>query len=77
MLFGKLLKRLDDYARVRAIVHVDARRSHPGLQVVNRQWNVLGVRSIEYPNFTVARRLRHTVAVVVKQDPLLLRVSSE
>lgn len=40
---GELLKRLDNYSRVGAVVDENGRAPHPRLQVVDRQRDVLGV----------------------------------
>lgn len=40
---GKLLERLDNDPRVGAVIHKDGRAAHPGLQVINGQWDVLSV----------------------------------
>ena len=40
---GELFEGLDDDARVGAVVHKYGRAAHPGLQVVDGEWDVLGV----------------------------------
>ena len=40
---GELFEGLDDDARVGAVVHKDGWASHPGLQIVDGEGDVLGV----------------------------------
>uniref|UniRef100_A0A2M4B2S5 Putative secreted protein n=1 Tax=Anopheles triannulatus TaxID=58253 RepID=A0A2M4B2S5_9DIPT len=77
VLLGERVEAVHDDAGVRAIVHVDRWRSHPRLQIVDRQRDVLRVGTVEHPNFPVRRRPRHTVAIVVEQDALFFRVATQ
>uniref|UniRef100_A0A2M3ZS48 Putative secreted peptide n=1 Tax=Anopheles braziliensis TaxID=58242 RepID=A0A2M3ZS48_9DIPT len=77
VLLGERIEAIHDDARVGAIVHVDRRCSHPRLQIVDRQRDVLRVGTVEHPNFSVRRRSRYPVTVVVEQDAFLFRVASQ
>ena len=67
MLFGKLLKAADDDASVGAIVDKNGRGSHPGLQVIEAEGNVLSVGSVKHPNFPVSCGLGHSMSIVMKK----------
>lgn len=43
VILGKVVERVDNDARIAAVVHVDRGGAHPRLQVVNRQRDVLRV----------------------------------
>lgn len=70
----EMLESIHDQPRAVAIKHVQPRRRwpHPGLEIVNRDRDVLCVALVENPNFSVLRGKWNAVPIVVKQDPLLM-----
>jgi len=53
VLFGELFEAGDDDAGVGAVVDEDGGRPHPGLEVVQAQGDVLGVRAVKDPDFAI------------------------
>lgn len=53
MLTCELIETADDDAGIGAVVDEDGRGSHPLLEVVKAEWDVLSVAPIEHPNFPV------------------------
>ena len=76
-IFLYLLEGVHYYAGVGAVVHEDGGGPHPRLEVVQAEWDVLGVVSVENPDLAVGGRFGDAVPVVVEQHPLLARVPAQ
>ena len=72
-----LFEGVHDYAGVGAVVHEDGGGAHPRLEVVQAEWDVLGVVAVEDPDLSVGGGLGHSVPVVVEQNPLLASVAAQ
>ena len=57
VLFGELLKAGDNQAGVGTVIDEDGGRSHPRLQVVQAERNILGVAAVKHPNFTICWKI--------------------
>jgi len=77
VLLSKAIEVCDYEPGIRAIVDKQTRRPDPGLQVVERQGYVLGVISVEDPDFARGCGLRNAVAIVVKEDSLVAGIAPE
>lgn len=64
---------VDDEAGSGAVEDEHAGGGHPGLQIVHRHRDVLGVGLVEDPDLAVGGRPRHAMAVVMKQDSFVLQ----
>lgn len=63
---------MHDDTSSRAIKDINGRSTHPRLEFIDRQRDVLGIGLIKDPNFTVIGRFGNAMAIVMKQDPLPL-----
>lgn len=60
-----------------AVQDVDRRHSHPGTQIVDGKRDILSVSFVENPDFSRRGRPGDPVAVVVEEEAVCLRISSE
>lgn len=77
MLISEVVERINNHASIGAVPNVNRRRTHPCLKVIYRKGDVLCVGSVEDPNLPVGGRSRDAMPVIMEQDSLFLRVTSQ
>lgn len=70
--FGKLLIVCQDVTSCRTVPNEDRWGADPVLEIVERDWDVLGVITIENPELAIRGRLWDAVTVVIDERAFLL-----
>ena len=60
-----------------AVPHEHHRSAEPRLQVIEQDWNVLGVASVEDPDLAAGSGPRHAMTIIMEQDALVLGVAAQ
>lgn len=75
--FLELKKALNNKSSTGTVPNIKRWNTHPRLHLIERERYILSKLLIEHPNLTVNSRLRNTVAVIMKQNSIVLGVSPQ